>query len=133
MLSDVMKGPSDRAKEVQAGTSVRRRRYRSPRLWLAVFTALYVALLGSLSVANAVGPERWWWGSLNVYLPQWLWGAPGLVVLAASFRVARRWIGVYGLCLLWVFGPLMGFCWAPLSGDSASPGGVRLRVMTYNV
>ena len=93
-------------------------------------------VLLALSVSNAAGPELWWGGSLNLYLPQWLWALPGVFLLPLTFRAGRRLAFIPLLALLWVFGPLMGFCphW-PVSPDApaAPAGGTRLRVMTYNV
>ena len=108
---------------------------KNPR-FLLLLLAAYVLVLLTLSLSNAVGPERWWVGSLNLYLPQWLWAVPGGLLLPLTGWAARRWAWVPLLALLWVFGPLMGFCthW-PASPDTleTSVGGSRLRVMTYNV
>ena len=103
---------------------------------LVLFNAAYVLVLLALSLSNALGPELWWGGSLNLYLPQWLWALPGVLLLPLTFRADRRVAVVPLLALLWVFGPVMGFCphW-PASPDTPEAGGTgsRLRVMTYNV
>ncbi len=114
-----------------------RRRLRAvkPRP-LVLINAAYVLVLAALSLSNAVGPELWWGGSLNLYLPQWLWALPGVILLPLTFWANRKWAAIPFLTLLWVFGPIMGFCphW-PASPDAISGGGAggRLRVMTYNV
>lgn len=91
--------------------------------------AVYALALAALTLGNLVGPERWWWSSFNLYLPQWLWALPGLALLAVAARFFRRFLWLPLLCLLWVVGPIMGFCWH-FGGKAA---GTRLRVMTYNV
>ena len=110
---------------------------RQPPVWkppkaVAVLNALFLLALLTLTVSNAVGPERWWLGSLNLYLPQWLWAVPGAVVLAVTALAAWRWAWVPLLALGWVFGPVMGWCGYGGSAPAES-GGTRLRVMTYNV
>lgn len=93
---------------------------------------LYAALLALLSAANALGPERWWWSTLNLYLPQWIWGVPGLALLIVFLRIARQHLWIPAALLLWVAGPLMGFRWS-LAAPRTTGSGVRLRVMTYNI
>ena len=114
----------------------RRLRVAKPRP-LVLINAAYALALLVLSVSNAAGPELWWVGSLNLYLPQWLWALPGVLLLPLTFRVDRKLALVPLLALVWVFGPLMGFGlhW-PVSPDAPDTGGgtgARLRVMTYNV
>ena len=85
---------------------------------------------------NAEGPEGWWLGSLNLYLPQWLWALPALALAPLTWRLARRWAWAPLLGLAWVLGPLMGLCaHPPASPDGPRPGPAQghLRVMTYNV
>src|SRR5438067_5204829 len=67
------------------------------------FVVMYVCLLCLISFSQAVGPERFWWSGLNLYLPQWLWGLPGSALLSiAVHRVALRkdrWTRDIGACL----------------------------------
>ena len=97
--------------------------------------AFLLALL-VLSLTNAVGPEGWWLGSFNLYLPQWLWALPAAALVPLTWALARRLAWVPLAALVWVLGPVMGLCWhwgwpAPPGSSTAEPG--RLRVMTYNV
>ncbi len=103
---------------------------RSGRAAIRILTLSHLALLGLIALANAAGPERWWPSTLNLYLPQWMWGVPALLLLPACALWLRRWAWLPVLALVWVAGPLMGFCWG---GANAPPGAPLLRVMTYNV
>lgn len=93
----------------------------------------YAAGLALLTWGNAAGPERWWWSSLNLYLPQWLWALPGLGLLATAFAHRRRWAWLPALGVAWVAGPLMGFCWSAPRGEPVRTRAVGVRLMTYNV
>jgi endonuclease/exonuclease/phosphatase (EEP) superfamily protein YafD len=112
------------------GTPATRAVRRVPR-WLLVLNVAYVLLLAFISISNAIGPETWWFGSANLYLPQWVWALPGLplllITLVCGWRLA--WLPLF--CLAYVAGPLMGYCWHP--GKPPTTAGVRLRVMTYNI
>ncbi len=93
---------------------------------------VHLALLGVISWGNSEGPERAWWSTLNLYVPQLLWALPAFILLPFVAVVARKWIWLPLIALLWVAVPLMGFHWN--SPDTrlfdTRP---RLRVMTYNV
>jgi endonuclease/exonuclease/phosphatase (EEP) superfamily protein YafD len=97
---------------------------------LAAASGLYGAALALVAAANAAGPEQWWPATLNLYLPQWLWLLPALVLFFAALRIARRlaWLPLAGAA--WVLGPGMGIC-LPLGAARGEATG-RLRVMTYN-
>ncbi len=98
-------------------------------MWFLCFTCAYGAILASLTVLNRVGADRWWFGALNLYLPQIVWAAPGVLLTVLSLKVAKRWVWAPLLCVVWVLGPIMGFCW----GTEAPPGPAGVRVMTWNV
>jgi endonuclease/exonuclease/phosphatase (EEP) superfamily protein YafD len=106
--------------------------YRKPPAWLLFPFFAYAALLVALTVLNRVGADRWWFGAVNLYLPQVVWALPGIVLLLVTLRRAPRWFWLPLLGVLWVAGPLMGFCW-PLHSPAEPPGGESLRVMTWNV
>lgn len=101
-------------------------------LWLLSLLFTYTAFLILLTVVNQSGADRWWPGAFNLYLPQAIWALPGLFLLFVVFKVDRRWIWLPLLGIVWVAGPLMGFCW-PTHGKQESMGGLPLRVMTWNV
>lgn len=105
------------------------------RVLVGTATLGYGALILALCVANALGAERFWWSTVNLYLPQVFWAlpAPFLVFALWLCRPARRWLVLLPLLLaLWVLGPLMSHSnlVPPLA---LSPQGTPLRVMTYNI
>lgn len=100
--------------------------------WLLTLIFAYLVVLAALAILNQAGADRWWFGALNQYLPQVIWAIPGILVAAISLKVAWRWTWVPLLCIVWVAGPLMGFCW-PLHAARVPPDSLPLRVMTWNV
>jgi endonuclease/exonuclease/phosphatase (EEP) superfamily protein YafD len=100
--------------------------------FLIPLICLYVGLLAGLTLLNRLGPERWWFTAFNLYLPQAVWLIPGILLSAACLVTARRWLWLPLLCVAWVAGPLMGFCWHSSEVQEWSEG-VPLRVMTWNI
>ena len=102
---------------------------RKTPMWFLILTCFYGAILASLTVLNRFGADRTWFGALNLYLPQIVWATPGVLLTVLSLKVARQWVWAPLLCVAWVLGPVMGFCWA-IQGPT---GPVDVRVMTWNV
>ncbi|MBA2682020.1 MAG: endonuclease/exonuclease/phosphatase family protein, partial [Ktedonobacteraceae bacterium] len=124
--------------ETSPSRKVPKKKRQRPPLMITLLNLAYLFLLLVLTLSNAAGPEGWWLGSFNLYLPQWLWALPTVLILPLTFGFARKWVWVPLLALLWVLGPIMGFCWhwgLPVLPEAvpARVPGVRLRVMTYNV
>jgi endonuclease/exonuclease/phosphatase (EEP) superfamily protein YafD len=92
----------------------------------------YLAILGLIAWGNSEGPELAWWRTLNLYLPQYFWAVPAVILLPIYGWIARKWIWIPLAALIWVAGPMMGFHW---NSPQAAPAGARarLRVMTYNI
>lgn len=108
-------------------------RRRSPGIAFFVLHGLYLLVLLTLTIINAGGAERWWLSALNLYLPQWLWGVPGILLLLGTLWRVPRWSWLPALCLLWVIGPIMGCRWAWATSTEPPAGSARLRLLTYNV
>lgn len=123
---------SQRATERQSKRTTSLRRPAAPSLLLALGGSFYLALLAAITLGNVLGTERWWWSTLNEYLPQWLWAVPAPLLFLLGLRTSRRWCGISLLALLWVAGPLMGFCWRCPRSVGVWGRSPRLRVMTYN-
>ncbi|HEX2768427.1 MAG TPA: endonuclease/exonuclease/phosphatase family protein [Geobacteraceae bacterium] len=98
-------------------------------LLLIIFS--YGAILAAITAMNRFGADRWWFGALNLYLPQAMWVVPAVLLTFLSLRVARHWIWMSGLCALWVLGPIMGFCWSPQAPPDPA-GALSVRIMTCN-
>jgi endonuclease/exonuclease/phosphatase family metal-dependent hydrolase len=101
--------------------------------WLPGLILSYGGFLALITVVNWSGPDRWWIGALNLYLPQAVWLVPLLPLAILSWKFARRWVWAVGICGAWVCGPIMGFCWrlheqvAPVAAEAT------LRLMTCNI
>ena len=107
-------------------------RYRKAPIWFLTITYGYGAIIAALTVLNWTGADRWWFGALNLYLPQVIWVIPGVFLIILSLKVARHWVWVPLLCVIWVLGPIMGFNWRlQLLPESAN--NLSVRVMTWNV
>jgi vancomycin resistance protein VanJ len=106
---------------------------------VALACVLYAVFVSAIALFNALGPERWWFAGVNMFLPQLLWAGPGLVLLPLTIWYARRWVWLPLATVLVVAGPLMDFCWTWQTGGvtgaagGVTNAGVPLRVMTYNV
>src|SRR5437016_55916 len=98
---------------------------------LLAFCWLSVAIPLAVSALNLVGPERWWVGEVNLYLPQMVWAAPGGMMLIITAVTAPRSLWIPALSVLWALGPVMGFC-IPMPILSKAEG-LPLRIMTYNM
>lgn len=101
-------------------------------IWFLALTCAYGAILAAVTVLNRVGADRWWFGALNLYLPQIVWAAPGVLLTVISLKAARRWVWAPLLCVAWVIGPIMGFCWG-IQGPLGPAGGPSVRIMTWNI
>ena len=106
---------------------------KKPPLWLLLLVVAYLMILTALTIMNHLGADRWWFGALNLYLPQAVWAAPGIFISFFFLVFARKWVWIPLLCVFWVFGPVMGFCWPVHAARESAGGSVPLRVMTWNV
>jgi vancomycin resistance protein VanJ len=94
-------------------------------VWLYVLFVLIVWLL--LRFAG----ERWWFATIMLFGPRWVYGVPlaVLIPLAAALRRRLLWpLAVAAIVVVW---PIMGLCipW----GRAMGPDGPALRVLTFNV
>ena len=106
--------------------------YRKAPVFLSRLLIVYLLVLVALTVLSRSGTDRWWFGALNLYLPQALWAIPGILLAVCTLKMAWKLTWLPVLCVFWVAGPLMGFKW-PLYQAQESAGGIPLRVMTWNV
>lgn len=102
------------------------------KLSLLLLNGVYAALLLAITISNRIGPDRFWLGALNLYLPQVIWALPGVVLLLLTARFAFKWAWLPLVCVLWVLWPIMGYQW-PVRQARADSLGKALRVMTWNI
>ncbi len=104
---------------------------RKAPAWFIVLTACYGASLAAVTALNHFGADLWWFGALNLYLPQAMWLIPGILLILCSLAIAPRWLWLQTLYVIWVLGPVMGLSWSfhPLY---EAPGTAALRLMTCN-
>ena len=99
----------------------------------ALATSLYLLPLLVILAGQLLGPENWWLTGFNLYIPQWIWLVPLILLFPLYLFTARKWLWVPILLLCLVIGPIMGLCYHFLPSVSPSGKGIRLRVMTYNI
>ncbi|GFO60997.1 hypothetical protein GMST_33220 [Geomonas silvestris] len=100
--------------------------------WLIALSSLYLAFLTLITLLNWTGADRYWFGALNLYLPQAMWALPGLALAVLAWRGERFWALVPLCCVVWVLGPLMGVRWSGPPAQAAAQG-ASLRLMTWNI
>lgn len=101
-------------------------------IWLYTLICAYAVILAALSILNWSGADRFWWGALNLYLPQIMWVVPGILLLLATLKLDRSWVWLPLLCIVWILGPVMGFNW-PLRTPAKTPESINVRLMTWNI
>ena len=99
--------------------------------YLFVCICAYISIISALTILNRLGPDRYWFSALNLYLPQVFWLIPGFILTVICLVMARRWTWAPLLCIAWIAGPIMGFCW-PQHGSSQASDGALIRIMTWN-
>ncbi len=112
----------------QSKTRKVKRRKKIP-FGLLFLSFLTIVILSILTAGNELGPEKWWWSSFNLYLPQWVWSLPGLCLFILAVFKHRNWSWLPLICILWVVGPIMGLRWH----WNRKPDGKHIRVLTYNI
>jgi vancomycin resistance protein VanJ len=106
---------------------------RKTHIWLYGLTCIYGAILVALAVLNLYGSDRWWFGNVNLFLPQLIWLIPGVLLACLAFVVSRQCIWAPVLCMVWVLGPIMGFCCHVHSTSENAEGIGPIRVMSCNI
>lgn len=89
-------------------------------------------------LALRMGGDRWWWATVLLFAPRWVWLLPLPAVAAAVLLWRRRTAWLLAAAALLAAWPMMGFCvpWrqvaALVHGDD-SWGNPPVRVLTCNV
>jgi len=97
--------------------------------WLAWSCA--VGLL-TVWLTLALASDRWWAATLLLFAPRWVWAGPPLLValLVALARPRLLWLPL--LSLLFVVGPIMGFCFPWRTFLPGAATGPAFRIITCN-
>ncbi len=98
--------------------------------WLWLLTAPWLFVLAVIGLSNLIGPDRWIPGAINLFLPQWLYALPAIVLVPCFLVAAPRLVWVPLAALLFVATSLMGFTW---TFPPTAPLSQRLKVMTFNM
>jgi vancomycin resistance protein VanJ len=102
-----------------------------------VLLATYSLFLTCIVVVNSLGPEHFWFSTVNLYLPQLAWGLPAFLFFPFAFLVRghRPWLVALPLVpLLLVVAPLMGLRgYLPKPQPEIDASKPALRIMTYNI
>jgi vancomycin resistance protein VanJ len=105
-------------------------------VWL-IAIVFYVFALISVLLLNQIGPEHFWPAIINLYLPQFAWGLPTVLLFPLGFWVRgnQPWLPALGLLpVLMVLGPLMGLRgYLPSIQPPVDVASPVLRVMTFNI
>jgi vancomycin resistance protein VanJ len=101
-------------------------------VWQLCLAGVYGMILVAITVLNWMSADRFWLGALNLYLPQAMWAVPGIILTIFIFKAGRFWTWLPLLCVFWVLGPIMGYCWH-LHAAKPAPGSLPVRVMTWNI
>jgi len=130
----------DLQKRTQVARRLAQRRGKPPprpaRRWMPRIVG-WLVWIYALTVLGAWGllfwgGDRWWFPTVMLYSPRWLYALPlvALVPAALLWR-RRRMLWVLTAAALIVGGPIMGFC-APWTGGAASDEST-IRTLTSNV
>lgn len=90
----------------------------------------YALAFAGIWALMVITGDRWWFGTVLLYGPRWIYFFPLLVLAPLALVWRRRLLWLLGVIALVIAGPFMGFN-IPWSSLGASPG--TLRVLTYNV
>ncbi len=77
------------------------------------------------------GGDRWWFATLMLFGPRWVYGLPLVLLVPLAMAVRRRLLYPLGVSALVLVGPIMGYC-VPRSAFVRSDE-PAIRVVTWNV
>jgi endonuclease/exonuclease/phosphatase family metal-dependent hydrolase len=102
-------------------------------LFISFSLFIYAYLVAVVSVWGILffSGDRWWFGTVLMYGPRWIYAFPMAVFVPLALLWYRRWLWPLGVAALVIVWPIMGLN-VPAGGwfESAPP---ELRVLTYNV
>ncbi len=97
---------------------------------IAVVAWLYAGILVTVWLLIYLTGDRWWLGTVLLFGPRWIWGAPLFVLVPVSAVARRRTLWILLASAVVVVWPIMGICvhgsWMQVEDPAA------LRVLTLN-
>ena len=117
---------------VQLGAESRVRKQQPVRGKAAVgMVWLYVVLVLATWLVLHFGGDRWWFATLMLFGPRWIYGLPLVLLVPLAIAVRRRLLWPLGISTAVLIGPIMGYC-VPWSTFVRSDEPV-VRIVTWNV
>ena len=89
------------------------------------------AVIGVLVLLRFSG-DRWWFATVLLYGPRWIYALPLTVLVPIAVLLRRRWLGPLGLSALIIAWPIMGWN-VPWKGLGSRETKATFRVLTYNI
>jgi endonuclease/exonuclease/phosphatase (EEP) superfamily protein YafD len=98
---------------------------------LSVCVWLYVALVLVVWLLLRFGGDHWWFATVMLFGPRWVYGLPLVLLVPAAAFCRRRLLWPLAASMGVVLWPIMGLClpW----GRVLAPNGPAIRVLTCNV
>jgi endonuclease/exonuclease/phosphatase (EEP) superfamily protein YafD len=98
---------------------------------LAICTWLYVAAVLAVWLLLRFAGDRWWFATVLLFAPRWLYVVPWAALVPAAAVARRRLLWPLAAIAVVLLVPIMGLClpWARL----VAPEGSTLRVLTCNI
>jgi endonuclease/exonuclease/phosphatase family metal-dependent hydrolase len=122
----------DERETSSAASAPKRVGYPRLRAAIAASSWLYLLLVLAAWALIYVG-DLWWPATLLLFGPRWLLLLPLLPFMLAALCWRRRSLTLLLLTLVLILGPIMGFNVPWHAVSSATPSGMRLRVLTCNM
>ncbi len=116
-------------------TKPRSRLSRAVRRAVFGFAVLHVAAVVAVWLLLRLAGDRWWFATLLLYGPRWIYALPLAVLVPAALLWRRAALWPLALAGLIVAGPIMGLCipWRKLISAPPAADRPRLRVLSFNV
>jgi endonuclease/exonuclease/phosphatase family metal-dependent hydrolase len=102
-------------------------------LILGTCTYLYFLLVLIVGILLQWTAEEFWFTTLLVYGPRWVWALPLGILVPAAALARRRLLWILLAALLVVIGPVMGLRVSPSALLTKGSKGSGVRVLTCNV
>ena len=93
----------------------------------------YAGSILALGMILWLAGDRWWFATLALFGPRWIWAAPMVLLVPAAAARRPAALGPLAAALLLVLFPLMGFRASWRRSTAGGAGGFTVRVLTCNI